>query len=37
MEKPERLRIGVLGVGCFATLAHIPLLLATGEVELTAL
>lgn len=33
----DKLRIGVLGAGFIATLAHIPQLLGTGEVEVTAL
>lgn len=33
----EKLRVGVLGAGFFATIAHIPALLGTGEVEVTAL
>ena len=33
----DKLRVGVLGAGFIATLAHIPQLLGTGEAEVTAL
>lgn len=32
----EKLRVGVIGAGMFACFRHIPDLLRTGEVELTA-